>query len=73
MRSIFDLFAIVKQIVDAGGNSAPSPCSACGFENEPNAKFCGGCGKPVGETAAPAPTAPSLPLARIPPNVATLP
>jgi class 3 adenylate cyclase len=31
------------------------PCPACGFENEPTAKFCGGCGKPTGETTAPAP------------------
>jgi class 3 adenylate cyclase len=32
----------------------PSPCPACGFENEPTAKFCGGCGKPVNEITTPA-------------------
>jgi class 3 adenylate cyclase len=37
-------------------------CLACGFENEPAAKFCGGCGKPIGEVAAPAPTAVPAPL-----------
>jgi class 3 adenylate cyclase/predicted ATPase len=34
----------------------PSPCPACGFENEPTARFCGGCGNPVGEVAVAAPT-----------------
>src|SRR5215472_4770600 len=43
------------------GAPLPSPCPACGFENEPPARFCGGSGKPVGEAAAPAPPAPSLP------------
>jgi class 3 adenylate cyclase len=28
------------------------PCPACEFENEPSAKFCGGCGKPIREAAA---------------------
>jgi class 3 adenylate cyclase/predicted ATPase len=37
------------------GSPLPSPCPACGFENEPTAKFCGGCGKLIGEVAAPAP------------------
>jgi class 3 adenylate cyclase len=37
------------------GAPLPLPCPACGFENERPAKFCGGCGKPVGETAAPLP------------------
>jgi hypothetical protein len=27
----------------------------CGFENEPSAVFCGGCGKPIATTAVPAP------------------
>src|SRR5690242_11928212 len=35
---------------------------ACGFENEPTARFCGGCGKPIGEVAAPAPAIVSAPL-----------
>jgi class 3 adenylate cyclase len=43
------------------GAPLPSPCPVCGFENEPTAKFCGGCGKPVGEAAAPAPPAQSSP------------
>src|SRR5438876_5283469 len=38
------------------GAALPVPCPACGFANEPNAKFCGGCGKPIGDiAAAPAP------------------
>jgi hypothetical protein len=40
----------------------PSPCPACGFENEPAAKFCGGCGKPIGEATAPAPAVVPAPL-----------
>jgi class 3 adenylate cyclase len=38
------------------GSPLPSPCPACGFENEPAAKFCGGCGKSLGEVAAQTPT-----------------
>jgi len=34
------------------GSPLPSRCSACSFDNEPSAKFCGGCGKSLGETAA---------------------
>jgi hypothetical protein len=34
------------------GSPLPSPCLACGFENEAAAKFCGGCGRPIGELAA---------------------
>ena len=34
------------------GASLPSPCPACGFENEPTAKFCGGCGTPIEEVIA---------------------
>ena len=30
-------------------------CPACGFDNEPTAKFCGVCGKPLSEAAAPEP------------------
>jgi class 3 adenylate cyclase len=37
------------------GAPLPFPCSACGFANEPTARFCGGCGRPIGEVAAPAP------------------
>jgi class 3 adenylate cyclase/predicted ATPase len=43
------------------GTPLPLPCPACSFENEPAAKYCGGCGKPVGETAAPPPVASSPP------------
>jgi class 3 adenylate cyclase len=43
------------------GSPLPSPCPACGFENEPAAKFCGGCGKPIGATAAPTPEASPAP------------
>src|SRR3984893_17912345 len=43
------------------GSPLPSRCPACGFENEPEARFCGGCGKPVGEAAAPASPAPFPP------------
>jgi tetratricopeptide (TPR) repeat protein len=32
------------------------PCASCGFSNEPEEKFCGGCGTPL--TAAPPPPAP---------------
>jgi class 3 adenylate cyclase len=32
------------------------PCASCGFSNEPEEKFCGGCGTPL--TAAPRPPAP---------------
>ena len=46
------------------GSPLPSPCPACGFENEPTAKFCGGCGKPIGETAAPTPAAAPAPAPR---------
>jgi len=28
-------------------------CSACGFSNEPAARFCGGCGAPIAQPAAP--------------------
>ena len=41
------------------GAPLPSPCPACGFENEFDAQFCGG-GKPVGEAADPTPPAASL-------------
>jgi class 3 adenylate cyclase/tetratricopeptide (TPR) repeat protein len=30
----------------------PSACPACGFENAPDDRFCGGCGKPLGDAAA---------------------
>jgi class 3 adenylate cyclase len=43
------------------GVALPLSCPACGFENEPLAKFCGGCGKPIGEAAAPAPVTVSPP------------
>jgi class 3 adenylate cyclase len=34
------------------GSALPVSCPACGFENEPAARFCGGCGKPIGEATA---------------------
>src|SRR5262245_48590041 len=46
------------------GTALPSPCPTCGFENEPAARFCGGCGKQIGELAIPAgAVVPSLPRA----------
>jgi class 3 adenylate cyclase len=44
-----------KSLLRPVRGAAPAPCPACGFENEPATKFCGGCGKPIGEVAAPAP------------------
>ena len=35
------------------GTPLPLACPSCGFENEATAKFCGGCGKPIEETANP--------------------
>jgi len=35
------------------GTPLPVPCSTCDFDNEPAARFCGGCGKLLSEAAAP--------------------
>ena len=39
----------------ARGSAGSLP--ACGFENETAARFCGGCGRPIGEIAAQKPEA----------------
>ncbi|MBL6458671.1 AAA family ATPase [Belnapia sp. T6] len=43
---------------DACGAPLPFACLACGHANRPGARFCGGCGRGLGETT---PAAPSLP------------
>ena len=46
------------------GVALPVPRPACGFESETAAKFCGGCGRPIGTTGAPEPaTVPPSPRA----------
>jgi len=46
------------------GAALPLACPACGFENETAARFCGGCGRPIGATGAPEPaTVPPPPRA----------
>ena len=48
----------------ACGAALPLPRPACGFESETAAKFCGGCGRPIGTTGAPEPaTVPPSPRA----------
>ena len=47
--------AAIRRFCAQCGAALPFSCSACGFENEPSAKFCGGCGEPIGETTAPVP------------------
>jgi class 3 adenylate cyclase len=41
------------------GAALPAPCANCGFTNEPAAKFCGGCGKPIETGSRALPIAPS--------------
>src|ERR1700757_3953807 len=54
--------AATRRFCARGGTALPSPCANCGFENEPSAEFCGGCGKPIGAAATPAPLiAPAAP------------
>ena len=47
--------AAIRRFCAQCGAALPFSCSACGFENEPSAKFCGGCGEPIGEMTAPVP------------------
>jgi hypothetical protein len=47
-----DLKALLCRVPDT--LPLPCPCPFSGFENEATAKFCGGCGKPVGDTTDPA-------------------
>jgi class 3 adenylate cyclase len=41
------------------GAALPATCANCGFENEPSAKFCGGCGKPIETGSGGLPITPS--------------
>jgi class 3 adenylate cyclase/tetratricopeptide (TPR) repeat protein len=43
------------------GAPLPVVCANCGFENEPAARFCGGCGKPLSEADIPKPASGSGP------------
>jgi hypothetical protein len=48
--------AAAGAFVPSAGRRLPSACPARGLANEPPARFSAGCGKPIGEAAAPAPT-----------------
>ena len=45
--------ALLRPMRRSSAGSLP----ACGFENETAARFCGGCGRPIGEIAAQKPEA----------------
>jgi class 3 adenylate cyclase/tetratricopeptide (TPR) repeat protein len=43
--------AAIRRFCAQCGAALPQPCATCDFENEPTAKFCGGCGRPIAEVA----------------------
>jgi ribosomal protein L40E len=40
---------IESEEIYADVKSSSQICASCQFENKPNATFCGGCGKPLGD------------------------
>lgn len=52
-----------RRFCSSCGTALPKPCSACGFGNEPDDSFCGGCGNTLSE-GAPAPAPAVVPAAK---------